>query len=129
MKTNLSNSVQLYDTLSKVIKDTGNLPIRTAYKLAKLQKAVENDHDFYVNKLNELIQIYSERGEDGAPLLTEDGNGIRIRKEVLSEFETKVNALWNVEVDAPDIKFSLDELDGLKITVEEAGLLEPFIEE
>lgn len=129
MKTNLSNSVQLYDTLSKVIKDAGNLPIRTAYKLAKLQKAVENDHDFYVNKLNELIQIYSERGEDGAPLLTEDGNGIRIRKEVLNEFETKVNALWNVEVDAPDIKFSLDEFDGLKITVEEAGLLEPFIEE
>ena len=129
MKINLSNSVQLYDLFSKLTKDAGDLPMRTAYKLAKLQRAAEGDRDFYINKLNELIQIYSERGEDGTPLLTDDGNGVRIRKECLNEFETKVNALWNVEVDAPDLKFSLDEFDGLKLTIEEAGLLEPFIEE
>ena len=110
MKTKMSDSIQLFDVFSK-LKSAKTLPIRTAYKLSKLLKVLESDHDFYVTNLNELIQTYAERNEDGAPALTEDGNGIRIRKDSLDEFESKINALWTIETTMPDLKFSLEELE------------------
>lgn len=129
MKLKMSDSIQLYDLFTKIVKDAGILPIRTAYKLSKLLKATESDHEFYVNNLNELIQTYAERDENGNPALTEDGNGIRIRKDGLEEFEWKINSLWTIETTVPDIKLTFEELEGLKLTVEEVSALEPFIEE
>jgi hypothetical protein len=104
------------------------VPAKVAYKFNKLCNALKNDADFYRVELNKIIERYGERDENGSLIPLEYG-GVKIKSEDMPTAQKEINNLDNLEVDAPDIKFTVDELDGLQLSIEDFNRILPFIEE
>ena len=107
----------------------GKLPIKTAYKLNKLTKAIDNEITFYREKLQAIINEFAELDENGNPIPTEDGNGVKLRPESEADCYAAVYELQNIEVELPDITFTFDEFDNAQLTMIEFAAAEPFFTE
>lgn len=101
---------------------------KLAYKIMKFNKVLEEDQVFYQNKYNELIQTYSEKDELGEIMIDKSGI-VKIMPDKIEEANQKLQELNNIEVEIPNIKFTLDELSELQLSVEEIYYLDPFIVE
>lgn len=113
----------------KVIYDRreNKIPSRLAYKFMKIMKASDNEDAFYNEKLRALIEEYSIKDEKGKTKIV---NGeFRIKANCISDYNAAVEELGDTEVEVPNIKFTLSELEGLSFTVEEIFYLDAFIEE
>lgn len=118
------NAAQLYSKL----KDS-NPPIKTLYKLSKLFTALNHEYEFYRTNLTQIIETYGLKDENGAFLKTEDGNGIRIGADNITAAQDAIQNLMDLDVELPDIKFTLEELSNITLTVDEFNNLLPFIAE
>ena len=116
------NLLPLYGTIKDLV-----LPIKTSYKLSKLFKALNKENEFYKDSMNKLINEYSVKDNQGKPLMTNDG--VKIQESRLNECQEKVNELLEWEVTIPDIKFAVEELEKMNLSMESFMLLENFIEE
>jgi hypothetical protein len=105
------------------------MPLKITYNLTKLYKALSTEADFYNEKLNEIVQTYGERDEEGNLKPTADGRGVQIQKDRLEEAQSKLNELYTIEVTLPDIKLSVETLGDVELTLEETNALMPFFEE
>lgn len=103
------------------------MPIQLAYKLSRLYDSVDNNARFYSTELNKIISEYAERDAEGNMVPAEEGNGVKLQQAYISKAEAAVNDLLNLMVDVPDISFTLDELKDIKLSLEEFGVLLPFI--
>lgn len=103
------------------------LPLKTSYKLSKLNAAVENELDFYRAKLKEIVGEFGEQDENGNPIPTEDGQGIKLRLGSEQECLIKINELADMEVILPDITFTLDDFGTLELSPDEMAAIMPFI--
>ena len=110
------------------IKDM-KIPIKTAYKFTKLMRQVEKEIEFYQIKFNELISEYGQYDESGHLKITEDGSSIAILPGKENECTEKLSELHNLEVELSDIKFSIEELSSLDISIAELENLMPLIED
>ena len=118
------NAAQLYSKL----KDS-KPPIKTLYKLSKLFAALNQEQDFYRTNLSQIIETYGMRDENGEFIKTEDGTGIRIEASKIGAAQEAIQNLMDLDVELPDIKFTLEELSSVTLTVEEFNNLLPFIAE
>lgn len=100
--------------------------IQTQYKILKLTKAIVEERAIVDQMLNQIIEDYCVRDENNQPVFTKNG-GYKFRDEDLLEIEKKLNEINNTEIQLPDIYFSLDELDGLDLTVNELNCFMSFI--
>ena len=105
------------------------MPLKITYNLTKLYKALSVEADFYNEKLNEIVQTYGDRDEEGNLKPTADGRGIQIQKDRLEEAQSKLNELYTIEATLPDIKLSVETLGDVELTLEETNALMPFFEE
>ena len=103
------------------------MPIQLAYKLSRLYDSVDNNARFYSTELNKIVSEYAERDAEGNIVPSEDGTGVQLQKAYIPKAEAAVNDLLNLMVDVPDISFTLDELKDIKLSLEEFGILLPFI--
>lgn len=113
----------LYDRIK-----TQSTSIKTTYKLSKLFKAIQEENEFYTSELNKIIAEYAEHDENGNPVFLE-GGGIKVKEGFAQTTKEKLNELWELNVELPDVQFTLDELDAISLTVEEFNPLLPFIKE
>lgn len=104
-------------------------PLKTAYKLNKLITQVNNEISFYQQKFSEIINEFGKRDENGEFIYSQDGSSIEIVEGRQTECQEKVNELQNLEAEIQDIFFTIDELDGLNLTLYEMNCLLPFIKE
>lgn len=104
-------------------------PLKTAYKLNKLITQVNNEISFYQQKFSEIINEFGKRDESGEFIYSQDGSSIEIVEGRQTECQEKVNELQNLEAEIQDIFFTIDELDGLNLTLYEMNCLLPFIKE
>jgi hypothetical protein len=58
------------------------LSMKTAYRLTQLARAIEEEMQFYRDKLQAIIEEFGEMDEEGRPILTEDGGGVKLRQGV-----------------------------------------------
>lgn len=105
------------------------MPIKTTYKVSKLFSAIAPELDWYSTQVAEIVNVYAEKNENGTPKLLESGDGVQIAKENLEIVQSKFNELWGVDVELPDIKFTLEELEGMDLSVEDFNKFLPFVEE
>ena len=105
------------------------VPAKVAYKFNKLCNAFKDDMNFYHTELDKIIEQYGERDENGSLIPLEYGNGIKIKSENVFTAQKELDNLDELEIDAPDIKFTIDELDGLQLSIEDFNRMLPFIEE
>lgn len=124
--------MKIYEILdfSKVynsIKDE-KMSIKTAYKLNKLIKKIEEENNFYNIKFHEIIEQYAEKNDQGEYQYI-DENSIKIKEGKEQECYKKVSELQNLEIETPNITFSIEELGDINLTIDTVNMLMPFIEE
>ena len=102
------------------------MPPALAYKIMKLVRAAESEEAFYKKELQKLIEQYGKRNDDGSLVATDDGN-ILLSEDTLQECRQKVDELEALDVDAPNISFTLDELSCVSMTVREMDAISAFI--
>lgn len=115
-----------YTTFYTAAKEQ-KVPLKTAYKLSKLSKAVEEQQNFYQDKFREIIQDYAKLNEFGEPELTEDGMSVLLRDGTEEECQKAIEELQNLEIDLPDVNLTSEELGNLELTLLEMNGILPFL--
>lgn len=100
---------------------------RLAYKIMKFLSALEVEEAFYDAKMKEIIEAYGERNELGEFVFS--GDGVKIAHDKISECNAALSELSNTDVDAPQIVFTLDELNELRMSVKDIRSIADFIQE
>lgn len=116
------NFPQFYTNTSSI-----RLPIKTAYKLSRLQSAISTEIEFYQNKFREIVTEYCETDENGNFVSTENGQGFQLRPGTEAECNAAVNDLHSLEITLPDITFSIEEFEGMELSVQDMEGIMPFI--
>ena len=105
------------------------LPLKGAYKLNKIKKAVEKEGEFYTEKFQEIVEQYAKHDDDGNLVFSEDGNQILIKDGMVDECNKALEDLQNLEVEIETYNLSLDDLgEDVECTPEELEALMPFME-
>lgn len=99
--------------------------IETQYKFLKLSKIIDSEIEIFEEQRKMLIENFGERDEAGN-FVVEDG-GIKIKVDSQEECEKKVRELNEMQVQFPDMYFSLPELEPLDLTLEDLLFLDQFI--
>ena len=125
MKVNMNTALQIKG-ISATIVDA-KMPTKTAYKFMKLLKAIEEEETFFNDKMREIIFEYGKKDENGQPIFLENGN-VEIVEGREVECNEKVRELESIEVEIPDTKFSIEELEVLELSPRDIYALESVIE-
>lgn len=104
------------------------VPASVAYKFNKLCIALENDANFCNSEVNKILQQYGDRNEDGS-IKTNEHGGVLIKEEELAAAQEEINNLDNLDVEAPDIYFTVEELDKLDLSIADFNFMLPFVKE
>lgn len=123
----LYNLLQIRTIINEHIKDTDLMPAQLAYKIMKIMKNTQNDIIFYQEQINKIINTYGEKDENGN--LIQQEQGVKIIENKLPECNQKMAELNNTEVEFPNIKFSLKELEPFKFSVVDMYQLDEIIKE
>ena len=113
----------LYGSIANI-----KLPLKTTYKFARLMKRAEEEIAFYQEKFHELLEEYGVK-ENGEYKLTPDGQSVLIIPGKEAECNAKLAELRNLEVTIEGVKFSIEELEGIDVSISELGCLISLIEE
>ena len=105
------------------------LSMKIAYRLAQLAKAIDGELQFYREKLQAIVQEFGEMDEEGKPVTTEDGGGIKLRPGTEAQCFSAMKELQEVEVTLPDIKFHIEDFGDVELSMTEMAAILPFIEE
>ncbi len=103
--------------------------LKTSYKLNKLYSAVLKELEFYREKFSAIVQEFAKRDENGNYVYTDDGSSVEIADGKNVECQEKVAELQNLEVELPDITFTIEEFNDMDISVAELNSLMPLITE
>lgn len=113
----------LYNSIANI-----KLPLKTTYKFTRLMRRAEEELAFYQEKFREIVEEYGVK-ENGEYKLTPDGQSIAIIPGKEIECNTKLAELRNLDVEINDIKFSIEELEGIDVSISELSCLMSLIEE
>ena len=114
----------LYNSISNI-----KLPLKTAYKFTRLIRRAEEELAFYQQKFQEIIAEYGDKDENGQYKLTADNQSIAIIPGKELECNTKLLELRNLDVPIEGIKFSIEELEGIDVSISELSCLMSLIED
>ena len=106
-----------------------NLPLKGAYKLNKIKKAVEKENEFYIEKFQDIVNTYAKTDENGELVYSDDGNQIMIKDGMVDECNKALDDLQKLEVQIENYGLSLEDLgDDVECTPDELEALMPFME-
>ena len=113
----------LYSSIANI-----KLPLKTTYKFTRLMRRAEEELAFYQEKFREIVEEYGVK-ENGQYKLTPDGQSIAIIPGKEVECNTKLAELRNLDVLIDGIKFSIEELEGIDVSISELSCLMSLIED
>ena len=104
------------------------LPLKVAYKLNKLKKAIEVEGEFYANKFQEIVDTYAKKDENGQVVFSDDGNQIIIQDGKVEECNQALNDLQTLTVEIDNCNLTIDDFgDDIECTPEDLEALMPFL--
>lgn len=113
----LGQALKLRELFLSLSKEKVN--INTAYKMYRFVKKVETENlGFYSGRIREICDKYAETLPSGQ---------IKVSKENQPPFNQAVQELENIEVEVAAAEFSIEELAGVKISLEDMAILEPLL--
>lgn len=113
----------LYESIANM-----KLPLKTSYKFNRLMRRAEEEIAFYQQKFKEIVDEYGVK-ENGEYKFTPDGSSVLIIPGKESECNEKLIELRNLDIPITNITFSIDELDGLDVSISQLNCLMSLIEE
>ena len=112
----------------KTLKET-KMPFKLGMILAKNIKALEIEHDFYIEREREFATKYLEIDEETGEFIQIENGVFKIKEDLIEECRLARVELNNFEVDVNLMKipaallenmdFTLDELLGIEMLIEE----------
>ena len=106
-----------------------NLPLKVAYKLNKIRKAVEKEGDFYGEKFQEILDKYAKKDENGEFVFSEDGEQIMIKDGMVDDCNKELTELQELSVEIETYGLTIDDFgEGIECTPDELAVLMPFME-
>lgn len=106
-----------------------NLPLKGAYKLNKIRKAVEKESEFYSEKFQEIVNTYAKKDEDGNVVFSEDGGQILIQDDKIIECNQALEDLQQLTIEIDNYNLSLEDLgEDLECTPDQLDVLMPFMD-
>lgn len=104
------------------------LPLKVAYKLNKLKKAVEVEGEFYSNKFQEIVDTYAKKDDNGQIVFSDDGNQIMIQDGKVEECNQALEDLQALTVEIDNCNLTIDDFgDDIQCTPEDLEALMPFL--
>ena len=113
----------LYNSIANV-----KLPLKTTYKFTRLMKRAEEEITFYQEKFREIVEEYGVK-ENGEYKLTPDGQSIVIIPGKEVECNTRLAELRNLDVSIEGITFTIEELEGIDVSISELSCIMSLIED
>lgn len=100
--------------------------INTQYKLLKMKKAIEEEEEIYLKQLEALKEEYCIKDENGQ-FITNKNGGYQIDEAKAEECGKLVQEINAIQIQVPDMYFSIEELEPLNLTFNELEAFDPFI--
>ena len=105
-----------------------NLPLKGAYKINKIRKAIEKEGEFYSTKFQEIVDTYAKKDEDGNIVFSDDGDQIIIQDDKIEECNQALAELQKLEVEIDNYNLTIDDLgENVECTPDELDALLPFL--
>lgn len=105
-----------------------NLPLKGAYKLNKIRKAVEKEIEFYSEKFQDILTTYAKKDEDGNMVFNEEHDQIMIKEDMIAECNEAINSLQHLEVQIENYELTIEDLgEDVECTPDELEALMPFM--
>ena len=105
-----------------------HLPLKVAYKLNKLKKAVEVEGEFYATKFQEIVDKYAKKDENGNLVFSDDGSQIMIQDGMNEECNKVLEDLQALVVEVDNCNLTIDDFgDNIECTPEQLEALMPFL--
>lgn len=127
MKVKMYEILRMKDIFQRLLDR--KMPVRLAYKMNNFTLAIDKELGFYHQELNKILQEYAQKDERGEFLLSEDREQVLIKPEYTETVRDKIVELESLDIDFPDKKITLDELDRFDFTIAELNALMPILEE
>ena len=102
------------------------MPVKVAYKLMQINSKLQSDLTFFQGRLQRILQDYGEKDENGQ--LMSNGEGIKIKPELMEKAQKEIDELNELEIVDPKITLDLDELEDLKLTPYDMAAIAPFLD-
>ena len=104
------------------------LPLKVAYKLNKLKKAVEVEGEFYSNKFQEIVDTYAKKDDNGQIVFSDDGNQIMIQDGKIEECNQALEDLQTLTVEIDNCNLTINDFgEDIECTPEDLEALMPFL--
>ena len=104
------------------------LPLKVAYKLNKLKKAIEVEGEFYSNKFQEIVDTYAKKDDNGQIVFSDDGNQIMIQDGKIEECNQALEDLQTLTVEIDNCNLTIDDFgEDIECTPEDLEALIPFL--
>lgn len=99
------------------------MPLKGAYKLNKIFHEIADLTDASKQQFNNLIIEYSEKDEEGNPVVLEDGS-IKIQPDKIDECNEKISNLMNEEIEIDNYDLDIEQLgDNFNLSLEQMDKL------
>ena len=106
-----------------------HLPLKGAYKINKIRKAVEKEAEFYSEKFQQILKDYAKKDKEGNLIFSEDGSQIMIQDDKIIECNKALEELQALEVEIENYNFTIEDLgEGIECTPDQLDALMPFME-
>ena len=126
MKVAIKEFIVINQFINRI--STQDLPVNVAYKLNKIMKSSKEIDEFYTTRLKAIADKYGERDEDNQ--LINIGNGsIKVREDSQTACDQEMSELLDYEIEIPDYKIKLSDLNSLSLSMIEMEAFDKFIEE
>lgn len=107
-----------------------HLPLKGAYKLNKLRKAVDEEFKYYSEKFQEIIDTYAQKDENGEVVFSDDGTQILIKDGMVEECNKTLEELQNLEVEIDNCNLTIEDFgEDIECTPDQLEAIMPFMAE
>lgn len=103
------------------------LPLAGAYKLTKINNALDKDYEFYSNRFQEIIEKYAKKDADGNYEFSEDNTQILIQEDKLTECNDELEALSDLDVTVDNMDLTIENFGDIECTPAELDNIMPFL--
>lgn len=103
-------------------------PIKTQYKLVKLKKIADEEQQIYQDLVDKNCLQFLEKDENGE-LIPHPNGGYKIIEDKVEECNKTIEEILDTEIEINDIEFTLDELEGLELSLAQTEAMMAVIKE
>ena len=118
MKVAIATAVKIFEFIEAHKENV--LPVRLAFKFAKIANAINADVAFFRQKYVEIIREYADINEDGS---------YKVKPENEPEYLAKMEELIDLDVEIPDVNLTIDDFGDLTTSISEFTCMASLIHE